>query len=104
MDIFKKMSRDNSYELTVEACTELENLMKYVYKHKCEHFGNARIIRKIFERVEIFQNGRVCKLSDFTKQEIQTITGEDIKCLFDSNEIGRIINEQKVKGNIGFII
>jgi Holliday junction resolvasome RuvABC ATP-dependent DNA helicase subunit len=101
--IFKLMCAENNYTLAGEAGAEITKFIVQVCKNRGEHFGNARLIRRIFERVEILQNQRICDTNRFTQEDIRLVTLDDIKKLYEDTEIKLMLKEQRVKGNIGFI-
>ncbi|MCK6605687.1 MAG: AAA family ATPase [Bacteroidia bacterium] len=58
---------------------EIQNLIKTELERDPINFGNARGVRKIFERVERNQNLRLGKMPNPTNAELLTITNVDIK-------------------------
>jgi SpoVK/Ycf46/Vps4 family AAA+-type ATPase len=104
ISIFKKMCDDNNYTYTDDAIKLVEGLINLLYKNKGDNFGNGRIIRKIFERIEIIQNNRICKINEFSKDKINLITDSDIKSLYEDKEIKKIIDSFKNKKTLGFSI
>lgn len=99
--IFMKMCTDNSCTLTENAFKILEDLISKHFSEKKENFGNARIIRKIFERVEIIQNSRICEQNAFNPTDISVIDCSDIQKLYEDAEIQSIFKSGNTKV-IGF--
>ena len=100
--IFEMMSENNNYKLTETASTELFKILTSIYKTKGENFGNGRIVRRIFERVEIIQNGRISKDALYDKDSIIQILEEDIKKLYEDSEIIDLIKGKNLRASIGF--
>lgn len=100
--IFMKMCEDNSYTLTEDALVELKSLISKLYNSRSENFGNARIIRKIFERLEIIQSSRLCEQNTFNQDDICKIDLSDILRLYEDLEMQSILKVCKKKKTIGF--
>ena len=49
-------------------------------------FGNARGVRNIFERLLVQQANRLAQSTDLSKEDLMTITAEDVKAARDSDE------------------
>lgn len=72
-EIFKKFCRIAQYTLSPEA---LEKLDTYVKTKK--HFGNARDMRNLFQRVKESLSNRIARLANPTSEDISIIMPEDI--------------------------
>lgn len=102
LSIFAKMCSDNNSIITGDALETLEALIRKHFSSKIENFGNARIIRKIFERVEIIQSGRICEQEQFDKSKINIIEQTDISKLYDDSEIKSILKGCNSSKTVGF--
>lgn len=100
--IFMKMCEDNGYTVAEDAFEKLYELIRKLFIARKENFGNARIIRKIFERVEIIQNCRICESNAFNQSCIGEIVLSDVEKLYGDMEIQSIIKNDKSKKIIGF--
>ncbi|MEN8904471.1 MAG: AAA family ATPase [Clostridiales bacterium] len=100
-DIFMKFLKDNYYTISAAGKDEVYNFIKKAKESNLENFGNARFIRKIFERIELIQNKRICKDDIFDKNFIQKIIKEDILNLKYDPELIKIMNKKDNK-KIGF--
>jgi Holliday junction resolvasome RuvABC ATP-dependent DNA helicase subunit len=102
LDIFLKFSKDNHYSITPGAKNEAFNFIKNIKRKKISNFGNARFIRKVFERIELIQNKRICLNELYSKKDIQKIIKEDVLKLNKDIEIQKIINDNENNNKIGF--
>ncbi len=70
---------DTDEESSPSARRELRSLLEDMSRD--EDFGNARGVRNLFERVLIAQANRLASLPSVTREELMTITADDIKSL-----------------------
>ncbi|HEX2945599.1 MAG TPA: AAA family ATPase [Clostridia bacterium] len=99
--IFVRMCSENRFIIAEDALEALNGLIRKNFSARIENFGNARIIRKIFERVEIIQSGRICEQGGFDRSKINVIDRTDIEKLYDDAEIRSILKGSNSKV-IGF--
>lgn len=78
VEIFNGMCKKYGIALTPEAATGVKDHITAMEKFKDENFGNARDVRNFFEKVMGKQATRLSKLPNATKQDILTLTGDDI--------------------------
>lgn len=77
-EIFKKMVSDNDYILTKEAVGKIRKQIIEAVLNKDKNFGNARLIRNVFEKTLQNQATRLSKLHNLDNYQLQNIEVEDI--------------------------
>lgn len=82
-EIFKKMVYDNDYIMTTEALENIEKKIKEATLNKDKNFGNARLIRNIFEKTLQNQATRLSKENNLDNLSLQIIKEEDIPQIKD---------------------
>jgi len=76
--IFEGFCQKNGYSLEEDAKTLLKERFEALYAVRDEHFGNARAARNIFEKAINAQADRIASQSDFTDEDLENLTLEDI--------------------------
>jgi len=88
--IFKTMAEKQKFNLTEEAEAKLERYFGFIFRSKDRNFGNARLVRNLFESVTSQQSLRLADLDNVSDEDLMTITEEDIsdvvKKVFDDNK------------------
>lgn len=81
LTIFKDTAGKEDYKLDSPAETVLQKELVNLYRNRDKNFGNARVVRNIFNDAKMNLSKRVLKLKDEerTKDVITTFTQEDIK-------------------------
>lgn len=78
-NIFNGMCKKNKYVLSMDAELKARNFFNRLYEERGTNFGNARDVRNIFEKTETRHGKRItANINRVTKEEIQTITAEDL--------------------------
>ena len=83
--IFELLCREGAYKLSINGKNELSKLIDEVLLRKNRNFGNARVIRNIFEKVITYQSNRLVTINNITTEDMITIDESDIKS-FMKNE------------------
>ncbi len=78
VEMFRRMCKDNSYELSPEAEAALEELFAELYAARDESFGNGREVRNVFEKAVSRQATRIASLDSPTDEQVMTLEKEDI--------------------------
>ncbi len=78
LSIFKRFCKKNGYRLTDDAATLLGEEFNALYATRDSHFGNARAARNIFEKAINAQANRIAMQSDFSDDDLECLTSEDI--------------------------
>lgn len=86
--IFGKMADKSHFHLTPAAQTKLNQLFETLYNNRDKNFGNARLVRNLFEKSIERQANRLAVLSDFTDEVLTTLLPEDIPTQFSSDRMG----------------
>lgn len=80
-NIFLGILQKNKYQITNEANA---NVYKFLNEKNLNHFnGNARDVRNLFENIIKLQSRRVAKIEKPSKEDIITISVEDLPFLID---------------------
>ncbi len=76
--IFETYCKKTDFVLTEEAKEKLKDTFELLYEKRDESFGNARVIRNIFEKCIQKQANRIVKVKKVTKKALGTLTEKDI--------------------------
>lgn len=92
LQIFEKFCKDNKYILSKSAVDPLTSGFSSIVKAKSQNFSNARLVRKLFERIRMKQALR-------TSNNI--ITDIDVQAAFLEPDIATLM-DAKNRTKIGF--
>lgn len=81
VEIFKSNLKKNKYKIKKDAFEELQNVISQAVAHRDRHFGNARYVRNLFEKVVQCQANRLAKLPSIDNDQLSIITLDDIQSL-----------------------
>lgn len=76
--IFEYMLGKAQYRASEEARSKLEHIMRVLHENRGEHFGNARLVRNLFEHVQQEQANRLASVAEPTREELLAIEATDI--------------------------
>jgi stage V sporulation protein K len=76
--IFETFCKKSDFILTDDAIEKLKDTFDLLYSKKDEGFGNARVVRNIFEKCVQNQANRVVKIKVITSDVLRALTEEDI--------------------------
>jgi hypothetical protein len=76
--IFNKMCRDSHFQPTEAANDKLKTLLTGLYEQRDRTFGNARLVRNLFEKAIERQANRLAVINTLTDEILTTILPEDI--------------------------
>jgi len=76
--ILQRFCKTNGYILSDDTVSSLQSTLEAVYEKREEHFGNARMVRNLFEHAINLQASRLVQDPDLTDEELATLTLEDI--------------------------
>lgn len=85
-EIFYKMMEQEGYTLSPEAALELEDMMGWAAKLFFRNFPNGRYVRNLFEDAIKNLGARVTKISSPTRQDLMTISKDDLTLAFAENK------------------
>lgn len=89
--IFMLQCKNNGYEVNDAAKLVLRDHFDQLYDSRDANFGNGRDVRNIFENVINAQANRLAEGSDFTTENLLTLTEEDVEAVLGANKVN--INE-----------
>jgi Holliday junction resolvasome RuvABC ATP-dependent DNA helicase subunit len=76
--IFNKLCKDSHFKPTDEANQSLKNTLTELYENRDRTFGNARLVRNIFEKTIERQANRLAVISSLTDEILTTIQPQDM--------------------------
>lgn len=79
--IFARFCQRNDYFIRPDAAHQLFPYLTQLYQDRPEHFGNARTVRNLFEKVICAQADRIVALPDADYEDLVTLTLEDLKAV-----------------------
>jgi SpoVK/Ycf46/Vps4 family AAA+-type ATPase len=85
--IFESFCKKSHFKLTDATRDKLRNLFGELYDNRDRTFGNARIVRNLFEKSIERQANRLAVLSSFTDEILTTLLPEDIPVQFSSDRL-----------------
>ncbi|HMK06715.1 MAG TPA: AAA family ATPase [Flavobacterium sp.] len=76
--IFESFCKNSDFIITDDAKEKLTDTFELLYSKKDEGFGNARVVRNLFEKCVQNQANRIIKLKELSQNVLKTFTEEDI--------------------------
>jgi stage V sporulation protein K len=76
--IFENFSKKSDFVISDEAKEKLNDTFELLYAKKDEGFGNARVVRNLFEKCVQNQANRIIKLKEINYNVLKTFEQEDI--------------------------
>lgn len=76
--IFDKLCSKNNFNLTPEAAQKLQILLEELYQNRDRTFGNARLVRNLFEKTIERQANRIAGIASLTDEILTTLMPEDL--------------------------
>ena len=88
VEILKKFAAQEDYSIAEDAAELLKKEFTQLYRKRDKSFGNARLVKNIFNDAKIQLGKRYLKLKgvDKSKEKMATITMEDIVAVIDSSK------------------
>jgi len=80
--IFEYMLDKAQYRATEEARSAVERAIRTLYEKRGEHFGNARLVRNLFEHVQQEQANRLASIAEPRREQLVAIEASDIEAAF----------------------
>jgi Icc-related predicted phosphoesterase len=78
LEIFKGMAKKSDFILTEDATEKLNFIFEALYEKRNKTFGNARVVRNLFEQIIANQANRIIQLKDITKEILMSLEEQDI--------------------------
>lgn len=88
--IFEKMCSKGHFKLSSDARDKLRSTFEDLYVKRDKTFGNARLVRNLFERIIERQANRLAVLGSFSDETLTTLIAEDIPAEVGSRYAGQI--------------
>jgi hypothetical protein len=79
LQIFTDLTSQKGYTLADDALQRASDLLKQAYQSRSETFGNARLVRTMFERATFCLSDRLPSDADISRGELTTLHAEDIE-------------------------
>jgi SpoVK/Ycf46/Vps4 family AAA+-type ATPase len=76
--IFHKLAKNSQFKIDPQADAGLLQILQTVYESRDRTFGNARLVRNLFEKIIEEQANRIAHIDDLTDEILTTILPEDI--------------------------
>jgi AAA+ superfamily predicted ATPase len=77
--VFEYMLDNAQFRPTVEAHAAIQRVMHTLSENRGEHFGNARLVRNLFEHVQQEQANRLSSVEEPSREQLLTIELDDIE-------------------------
>ena len=97
LDILDLQLRKGQYQLAEDARAAVKDYITAANTSSIA-FGNARGVRNIFERLLVAQANRLSADPDITREDLMTITAQDVQAARDSDE--KMIAAEKAKAEL----
>lgn len=78
LEIFNHLSLRQGYTVADDTLQRANQLLEQAYQSRGETFGNARLVRTMFERATVRLSDRLAQDQDITREELTTLHAEDI--------------------------
>jgi len=79
LEIFRRIAASARFIVDSEATEKLGKFFEYVYQTRARNFGNARLVRNLFEEVVQLQSARLAEMEHISDQDLATIQLTDIE-------------------------
>jgi stage V sporulation protein K len=76
--IFESIAKKSDFILTEDAKEKLQDTFALLFEKRDESFGNARVVRNLFEKCVQNQANRIINIKHLSKKTLKTLTEEDI--------------------------
>jgi hypothetical protein len=76
--IFESIAKKSDFVLTDDAKEKLQDTFAILFEKRDESFGNARVVRNLFEKCVQNQANRIINIKNLSKKTLKTLTEEDI--------------------------
>jgi hypothetical protein len=78
LQIFESIAQKSDFVITDDAKEKLTDTFVLLHEKKNESFGNARVVRNLFEKCVQNHANRIIKIKKLSKKTLKTLTEEDI--------------------------
>ena len=99
LEIFKTFASKAQFELTEDAEDKLSFVFDKLYEKRTPTFGNARVVRNIFEECVERQANRIVNVEPLTKEILMTLDEPDIPEMQEAINMAIVFAEKKQQHN-----
>ena len=78
VEIYRRMATSNKYELTDSAWDKVTQILAAVHASRDETFGNARLVRNLFEQTLALQSNRLAAIANPSTEALCLIVADDV--------------------------
>ena len=78
LQIFEAIAKKSDFVITADAKEKLTDTFELLFEKRDESFGNARVVRNLFEKCVQNQANRIIKIKKISKRTLKTLTEDDI--------------------------
>jgi sulfur relay (sulfurtransferase) DsrC/TusE family protein len=78
VEIFRRMAAANKYELSEGAWDKVTQLLTAAHAGRDENFGNARLVRNLFEQSLALQANRLAALANPSTEALCLLVADDV--------------------------
>lgn len=78
LEIFELFAKNADFKLDKDASDKLMEIFERLYEKRNSSFGNARVVRNLFEKIIELQANRIVKIIPVTEALLTTITEADV--------------------------
>jgi Holliday junction resolvasome RuvABC ATP-dependent DNA helicase subunit len=78
VDIFRRMASSNKYELTDTAVDKVTQILSTAHASRDETFGNARLVRNLFEQSLALQANRLAAFANPSTEALCLLVADDV--------------------------
>lgn len=95
LDIFKSFASKADFALTEDAEEKLSFILDKLYEKRSRTFGNARVVRNIFEECVERQANRIVGIAPITTEILMNLTDEDIPEMQEALDIALVFGNSE---------
>lgn len=77
-EIFSRICKSKNYILQQETTEKLKKYTDYLYSARTKAFGNARVMRNLFDEIVTIQSTRLAEMEHISDEDLQLIVVEDL--------------------------
>jgi SpoVK/Ycf46/Vps4 family AAA+-type ATPase len=79
LEIFSRMADANKFKIQEDAREKLLKYFTWKYQSRTKNFGNARLVRNLFEEIVRLQSSRLAEMDEITDADLVTLTLYDVE-------------------------
>jgi|GEM_PF-235239 len=96
--IFENLIKKQRYNCEQDALDAIKQYLDHLWETRDKSFGNARMVRNLFEKLTQVQSDRISRMESITDSDLVTITIEDTNRIIPATQQ----QNSKSSGSIGF--